>query len=187
MAGKLTAKQIRFVDEYLIDLNATQAAIRAEYSSKTAKEQAARLLSHVNVQAEIAKRQRARQRRTEITQDRVLQELAAIGFADIIDFAEVKRDVEGLPAVALKLTAAIPKEKRAAIAGIKQGANGVEVKMNDKLKALELIGKHLGMFDERKGAGECSSETFDDGFIDSLEGAALEVWASDEQNADVPI
>ena len=74
--AKLTAKQKRFCDEYLIDLNATQAAIRAGYSPKTACEQASRLLANVKVQDEIAIEMAERSKRTGINQDRVLMEIA---------------------------------------------------------------------------------------------------------------
>lgn len=71
----LTPKQQRFVDEYLVDLNATQAAIRAGYSAKTAEVQGPRLLGNVRIAAAIRKRQEKRQERTEITQDFVLNGL----------------------------------------------------------------------------------------------------------------
>jgi phage terminase small subunit len=67
--AKLTPKQLRFVDEYLVDLNATQAAIRAGYSAKTANEQGARLLSNVMVQAALAERMKAREQRTEVNDE----------------------------------------------------------------------------------------------------------------------
>ena len=76
----MTAKQERFVEEYLIDLNATQAAIRAGYSPKTANEQGARLLAKVSVQTAISKAQAERSRRTGINQDRVIRELAKVAF-----------------------------------------------------------------------------------------------------------
>ncbi len=79
----LTAKVQRFVTEYLIDLNATQAAIRAGYSARTAAAQASRLLTNVNVSAAIQAAMKAREQRTGITQDRVLQELARIAFFDL--------------------------------------------------------------------------------------------------------
>ena len=80
---ELTPKQERFVAEYLIDLNATQAAIRTGYSAKTAASQGARLLKHGGVARAVQAAQQARAVRTEITQDRVLQELARIAFFDI--------------------------------------------------------------------------------------------------------
>lgn len=80
---ELTPKQERFVAEYLIDLNATQAAVRAGYSARTAASQGARLLKHGGVARAVQAAQQARAVRTEITQDRVLQELARIAFFDI--------------------------------------------------------------------------------------------------------
>ena len=131
--SKLTPKQKKFCNEYLIDLNATQAAIRAGYSKKTANEQGARLLARVSVTEYLQKRLADRQQRTEITQDRVLQELAGIGFADAMDYARVEekegRDLAGhrvkYKVVELSPTEQIPRDKRAAIAGIKRRANGI--------------------------------------------------------------
>lgn len=83
MEKKLTERQKRFVDEYVVDLNATQAAIRAGYSEKTAEQAASRLLSFVKIQNYIQERMKERQKRTEITQDMIIDELKKIGFADI--------------------------------------------------------------------------------------------------------
>ena len=154
---KLTAKQIRFVDEYMVDFNATQAAIRAGYSPKTAAAAAARLLRNVNIQAEIARRQKDLQRRTEISQDRVVKELARIAFADASDYACVETymyenkdgTLSPLQVVSPKDTGVLSDDQRAAIAGIKQGANGIEIKLHDKIKALELLGRHIGMFNDK--------------------------------------
>ncbi|WP_213431657.1 terminase small subunit, partial [Paenibacillus dendritiformis] len=74
----LTAKQKAFVQEYLIDLNATQAAIRAGYSAKTARKIGAENLTKPDIQKAIQEAMERREKRTEITQDRVLQELAKI-------------------------------------------------------------------------------------------------------------
>ena len=143
----MTEKQKIFADEYLIDLNATRA-YRVAYPSvkkdETAAVAAARMLRNVKVAAYIQKRMQQRQERTEITQDRVLQELAAIAFARATDFAEVKSD-----RVIIKDTAELTEQQIRAIAGIKEGKFGIEVKLNDKEKALELLGRHLGMFKDR--------------------------------------
>ena len=93
----MTDKQARFCEEYMIDLNATQAAIRAGYSPKTAQEQSARLLSNVMVQNRLAQLQAEQSRRTGVSADRVVRELAKIAFAnasDLIDpeTASVKLD-----------------------------------------------------------------------------------------------
>lgn len=97
--AKLTAKQKKFVEEYLIDLNATQAAIRAGYSPDTAKEIGCENLTKPNIKAEIDKAIAERSRRTGINQDRVLRELAKIAFVnpgDVINFDEatVKSDAK---------------------------------------------------------------------------------------------
>lgn len=89
--SELTAKQARFVDEYLIDLNATQAAIRAGYSSGSAEVEGSRLLRNAKVAALVSSRQAERTERTEITQDRVLEELWAIATADPNELIQFRR------------------------------------------------------------------------------------------------
>lgn len=144
----MTLKQERFVEEYLIDLNATQAAIRAGYSPKTANEQGARLLAKVSIQAAVSKAQAERSRRTGINQDRVLLELAKVAFlnpVDVIDMdgatirGEANRDD----------TACIASVKVKTIPTDDGQITEREVKVYDKLKALELLGKHLGMFTDK--------------------------------------
>ena len=143
----MTDKQKRFCDEYLIDLNATRA-YKAAYPNvkkdETASAAAVRLLRNVKVAAYIAERQQARQERTEITQDRIVRELAAVAFADVTEVASVRQGV-----VRLRSTDELTEEQRRAIAGIKETQAGVEIKFNDKLKALELLGRHLGMFKDK--------------------------------------
>ena len=107
--AKLTAKQKKFVEEYLIDLNATQAAIRAGYSTESAKEIGCENLTKPNVKAEIDKAIAERSRRTGINQDRILRELAKIAFVnpnDVINFRDAT----------VKMTS---EENLAAIASIK--------------------------------------------------------------------
>lgn len=143
----MTEKQKIFADEYLIDLNATRAYRKAYPSVKrdeTAAQAGSRMLRNVKVAEYIAERMQARQERTEITQDKVLEELAAIAFARATDYAEVKDDQ-----VIIKDTAGLSENQIKAVAGIKQGKFGIEVKLNDKEKALELLGRHLGMFKDR--------------------------------------
>ena len=141
--AKLTPKQERFCEEYLIDLNATQAAIRAGYSANTAREQGARLLSNVNIQNRIAELKAERSKRTEITQDRVVKELAAMAFAKATDYARVEGNT-----VFIKSTSELTPEQQAAIVGIKQTQAGIEIKLA-KEKALEMLGRHLGMFNDK--------------------------------------
>ena len=103
-----------------------------------------RMLTNANVAKYITERMEERQKRTEITQDRVLKELAVIAFAKATDYAEVK---DGQ--VIIKDTEELNEQQARAIAGIKEGKFGVEVKLNDKEKALELLGRHLGMFKDK--------------------------------------
>lgn len=164
--AKLTDKQKKFVDEYLIDLNATQAAIRAGYSQKNAFKIGSELLQKTTVAEHIGKRMRDRERRTEITQDKVLQELAKIGFSNGSDFAKVVEKVGKKPIydsegnkideeeyvykeVEITDTDKLPEDKKAAISGIKETKFGISVESCDKVKALELIGRHLGMFNDK--------------------------------------
>lgn len=156
----LTARQQRFVDEYLKDLNATQAATRAGYSKKTANEQGCRLLANVSVESAIAKRMKSRSERTQITQDMVLTELAKIGFSDIRKVVrwgntEVRvatdDDAEGddlIPYHGLALidSSEIDDDTAGAIAEVSQGKEGLKIKLYDKKSALVDIGRHLGMF-----------------------------------------
>ena len=145
--AKLTAKQKKFVEEYLIDLNATQAAIRAGYSTESAKEIGCENLTKPNVKAEIDTAIAERSRRTGINQDRVLRELAKIAFVnpnDVINFrdATVKMTSE-------ENLAAIASIKVKEIPGEYGNATEREVKLYDKLRALDLLGRHLGMFKDK--------------------------------------
>lgn len=143
----MTEKQKIFADEYLIDLNATRAykvAYPSVKKDEVAAAAAARLLRNVKVAAYIQERMEERQKRTEITQDRVLEELAAIAFAKATDYAEIKGEC-----VRIKDTDTLDEQQIRAIAGIKEGKFGIELKLNDKEKALELLGRHLGMFKDK--------------------------------------
>lgn len=144
----LTAKQKAFVQEYLIDLNATQAAIRAGYSAKTANRIANENLSKPDIQTAIQKAMDKRAQRTEITADRVLQELAKIGFANMADYT-----VWGPNGVALKDSTQLTMDQTAAISEVSEtiteAGGSIRFKLHNKIAALERIGKHLGMFDDR--------------------------------------
>ena len=154
---KLTPKQMRFVDEYLVDFNATQAAIRAGYSEKTANTIGAQNLAKLSIQAEISRRQKDLQRRTEVTQERVVKELARIAFANMADYLHVETQTrtkdDGTEVVyqivVLSETEDLSTDQRAALANVKQSVNGVEIKLHDKIKALELLGRHIGMFNDK--------------------------------------
>ena len=212
--AKLTEKQKRFVEEYLVDLNATQAAIRAGYSPKTANEQGARLLANVSIQHALQKAMQDREQRTVVTADRVVQELWNIVTADANEIVELRRcccrycwginnryqltanemkarkdsyaieaakaAAEGKPIAVFdslggigfdatkepnpacpecfgvgvtepffKDTRKLPPGVKSLYAGVKVTKDGVEVRMHSKDKAMELLGRHLGMFKDK--------------------------------------
>jgi phage terminase small subunit len=164
--NELTAKQRAFVREYLIDMNATQAAIRAGYSEATAYSIGQENLKKPDVAAAIEAAMKNRAERTDITADMVLKELAKIGFADIRkaikwygtlvteednpdggDVAVIKNVVTNN--VQLISSDDIDDETAAAISEISQNqGGGIKLKLHDKRAALVDIGKHLGMFKE---------------------------------------
>lgn len=148
----LTKKQKIFVDEYLLDLNATRA-YKAAYpgikKDATAAQAGSRMLRNVKVAEYISLRMQERQRRTEITQDQVVTELAAIAFSCATDYVEIKDN-----RVYVKDTTKLTEKQRRAIAGIKDGKNGIEIKLYDKEKALEALGRHLGMFNDKENKVE---------------------------------
>lgn len=154
-AVALTARQSRFVDEYLLEPNATQAAIRAGYSEKTAKSQAQRLLTNVGVANAIAKRQQERAFRTNINADYVLHRLAEI---DQLDVADIIDDAGNM--LPIKQW---PKSWRTSISGLdvhEMMTDDVmtvvrKIKWPDKLKNIELLGKHNSVraFEVEKESG----------------------------------
>src|SRR5689334_19926091 len=148
----LNERQARFVAEYLLDLNATQAAIRAGYSTRSAYSTGERMLRNAEVAAAIAEAQAARSRRTEVTADRVVLELARVAFGD------PRRVMEWGPGgVKLRPSAELTDEEAAIVAEASQtvteAGGTVRLRAVDKLGALKLLGQHLGMFGEKADAG----------------------------------
>lgn len=147
MAKKLTDKQKKFVEEYLIDLNATQSAIRAGYSPKTANEQGARLLANVSIQEAISKAMAERSRRTGINQDRIVQELARIAFVKITDIVDPDGEIN--TNASDDDLACIESYKVEDSDSVNGSSSKREVKLASKIKALELLGKHVGMWNDK--------------------------------------
>lgn len=165
---KLTAKQQKFIDEYLIDLNATRA-YKAAYpkckSDEAANAASSRLLRNVKVQEQITIEQQDIQERTKITQDKVVQELAKIAFSNATDYVEVvtrptirrvwdkeeekyvyeEGDVYEQDII-LKDTKQLTDDQKAAISSIKNTKHGIAIEQCNKVEALHLLGQHLGMF-----------------------------------------
>lgn len=145
MKDALTPKQRKFVNEYLIDLNATQAAIRAGYSAKTANEQGAQNLAKLSIKSEIEKGQNKVALRASVTVEMIIDELKKIGFSSITDYISFNGGK-----VILKDSEAIPKDKIAAIAEvsktISEGGSTLKFKLYDKISALDKLARHLGMY-----------------------------------------
>lgn len=151
--AQLTDRERRFVREYLVDLNGSAAAARAGYASKAVRQTAYKLMKRPRVKAAVDAAMAARARRLKITADRVLGELALLGFANFMDYFTPQAD--GTAHVDLSR---LTRDQAAAIAEVTveefvsgRGAAGrevrrVKVKLADKSRNLELIGKHLGMF-----------------------------------------
>lgn len=141
----MTEKQKRFAEEYLIDLNASAAAIRAGYSPDSAGNIGSENLKKPEIKAYIERAMAERSKRTGITADRVLGELAKIAFCSLADLT----DETGA------LLDGVSRDDMAAVAAIKtreiptRGGKIIverEIRMADKIKALELCGKHVGLF-----------------------------------------
>lgn len=141
----MTERQNRFCEEYLIDLNATQAAIRAGYSPASAKEIASENLTKPNVRARIDEALAERSKRTGVTADRVIRELARVAFVDPTKVVDTN-NATVLPNVSEDDRATIASVKYKSSSGETSDSVEREIKFADKLKALELLGKHLGMF-----------------------------------------
>jgi len=155
MTGKLTPKQAVFVQEYLIDLNGTQAAIRAGYSEDSARQMGSENLSKPYIKESIDIALDARARRTEITADRVLSEIAKLALYNVQDLLN---DSDG----SLKAIHDIERDVTAAITEIttktisKDGDDLVletKVKLSDKGQNLERLGKHLKLFTDKVDVG----------------------------------
>lgn len=145
----MTKKQKAFIEEYLLDLNATQAAIRAGYSPQTAKSIGQRLLTFVDISGAIDKTMAERSKRTGVNQDRIVLELAKIAFANMSDF--VNMDDVTVKDAAIRDDTATICSVRIKTFTTKSGELGTEreIKTYDKIRALELLGKHLGLFSDR--------------------------------------
>lgn len=161
----LNPQQERFCQEYLKDLNATQAAIRSKYSEKTAHSQGPRLLDHVGVRARIQELMDARAKRVEVTTDFVLGELLKLAS---VDLSKAYDEMGSLLPIH-----EIPKETRMAIAGIEtivdqDGGVTKKIKLWDKPRSLELLGKNLKLFtDKVEHSGKIDLESKSDEELDT--------------------
>ncbi len=155
---QITDRMKKFVDEYLVDFNATAAAIRAGYSESTANEQGSQLLARPDIRELVAEGQKAIAERTQTFQDSAVEELKIVGFSDLADFLTVKEGgiVEQKPfneltkaqTKCIKKIKQVVRSSHSADGTILHQTAVIEIELHDKLKALELLGRHLGMFND---------------------------------------
>jgi phage terminase small subunit len=203
MTTHLRLRQQRFVTEYLVDLNAKRAAIRAGYSAHTAEVQGPRLLRNVQVKAAVAEAVAAQSARVEVSADWVIKRLMRIAGADPNELVRHERRPcgqcygvtqdgrhlgksvrepdpecpqclgEGRGTIVIGDTTKLSPEAAALFAGIKTSKDGIEIKMHDQMAALEKLGRHLGIFDPKNTVG-----TADNPFrmlIDRVQGHAFPI------------
>lgn len=143
----MTSKQKAFVDEYLIDFNATRA-YKSVYTGvkndDVARKNGSRLLTNADVKEYLEVRTAEREARQEIKQDRVLKELSNMIDLDVTEVVSIDNDT-----VLVKDTSCLTAEQKKCIKSIKQTRDGIEIQFYDKMKALELLGRHLGMFTDK--------------------------------------
>ncbi len=161
MGSGLSAKREEFCQQYLVDLNATQAAIRAGYSRKTARSQGQRLLTNVDIMARIEQLKDERAERTRVTQDKVLTELARLGFSNMRDFMEW-----GPSGVRIKSSDELSEDDSAAVTQLKFtpgkglfARDTIELKLGHKDSALRMLAEHVGLFDSTPDPGKLA-DTF---------------------------
>lgn len=143
----LTPKQDRFVEEFLIDLNATQAAIRAGYSARSAEMTGSRMMRNDKVRRAVEAAQADRSKQTEIDAAWVLTRLhdeAVADLADILDEAGVVRPVKDWPLIWRQGLVAGIDVQEDLVEGVKVGQT-IKLKLSDRIKRIELIGKHVNV------------------------------------------
>lgn len=144
MGKKLTDKELLFIKYYPISYNGTKSAIKAGYSKKTARQIATNLLSKVYIQKEIKKSLNKITDKLELTQEKVIQELMKVGFSDVKNYIDI-----GPKGIKIKELKDIDtKALGAASMKISKGSLNIDFKLHNKEKALELLGRHLGTFNE---------------------------------------
>lgn len=160
----LTEREKCFIEEYLVDLNGRRAAIRAGYSEHSAASIASENLTKPHISDAVSKAMLARSKRTRSKADRVIRELERIAYADMDDYTRVDSDgkLTLIPANERKKGASRAIKKISQTESSSSGETNSEsltqsLDLHDKIRALELLGKHLGVF-ARYDKGEAESE-----------------------------
>src|SRR5438128_334210 len=166
----LTSRQRLFVDHYLVHLNATQAAIGAGYSRRTAYSQGQRLLKNVEVAVAVEAAMAARAARLEVKADRVVLEAARIAFADLGRMVRW-----GKNGVRLVESTKLSADDRAAVASVQErrGPKGtlqsLAIKLHDKTGALVTLFRHLGLFNQQDQVNRKQLDALLDGMANVLQ------------------
>lgn len=146
----MSPKERLFYHEYLVDLNATQAAIRAGYSEKSAAVLAARLLRKVHIRDAIELEMQKREKRTDITADKVIKELAKIAFSDPRKLFNSQGKLQPITDLDENTASIISSIESVTVGNAEYGIGEItKIKLWDKIRALELLGKHLKLFSDR--------------------------------------
>ena len=161
MAAKLTPKQKRFCEEYVIDLNGRQAAIRAGYSKNSAAVISSQNLTKLNISAYIAQLAGKRSEKTEITAERVLGEIAKLAFFNRADVQDEDGNTLPLNEWSRDQLAALQEVTESTIiVGKRRSVTTTKTKVADKKASLELLGRHLKLFTDKIDLNADVSVTF---------------------------
>jgi phage terminase small subunit len=177
-APRLRKRHRKFLAEYLVDLNATKAAIRAGYTERNADAHSYRLLRRPDIAAAVAEALAARQGRMQVTAERVLLEYARIGFSDIRDVADW-----GPKGMSFRPKETLDDHAAAAIAEIVPSSNGKasgKIKLYDKKAALDALARHTGLFDPRRSMGADRTVDGKDS-LTALRERILRAWGRDKE------
>lgn len=153
LLAQITDKQKRFAAEYVIDLNGNDAAVRAGYRAKSARSQASRLLTNDNIIKYVQHLSAVKMEETKLTAKRVINEIAALGFATLEDYLEVCPSGAGVKVRDLSEMRNIKALKKIKVQEMKDDYGNVighvkELELNDKTKNLDMLGKHFAIFTE---------------------------------------
>ena len=154
----MTSRQTKFVHEFLIDLNATQAAIRAGYSPKTARSIACENLTKPDIVSAIRERGTRQLERADLSVARTLEELSRIAFADIRVLFNDHDELRPLHELTAEQAAPVASYRRTT----RRGRVGHSIRLWDRLRALELLAKRFGLLGER------GAVVHDDAFVEQV-------------------
>jgi phage terminase small subunit len=174
----ITEKESRFIDQYLIDLNATQAAIRAGFSDKSAKEIGYQLLHKTSLSQEVKRRQAILTAKLGLDAERVLKEVTKIAFANMRDF------VDGFNP---KDPSNLAPEDAAVVMEIAETRQGRRLKLHSKMKALEFLGKHMRLFYDRTEAVEALLASLPHELANAIRAEIIDACAPKQQSDAGPL